>query len=292
MYLFRRLALFCALALSVPSIGHAQFGPFGPGWEWSELLPPPSIIERVRQTGLLRVGQPSFTMPYAMCGEDGALMGLTIDLVNRLASSLGVDAQFVETGNASTAIEDLESRRTDTVLLGVLTSRAVEVNYAAYIGEAIQHVVIANINETQAETLEELNAAGVVLAAQRSATAHTIMDLRFPEAIRFTADTSAELYDLVSTGVVDAVVHYHPNEDIWPDQADHLAPVGEPFDTIPYAFALPKGDHDAVNTVSAWVAEHGADGIDWFDERRAYWFENVDAWIDDVAVDQAACVSQ
>ena len=52
MYLFRRLALFCALALSVPSIGHAQFGPFGPGWEWSELLPPPSIIERVRQTGL------------------------------------------------------------------------------------------------------------------------------------------------------------------------------------------------------------------------------------------------
>ena len=50
------------------------------------------------------------------------------------------------------------------------------------------------------------------------------------------------------------------------------------------AFALRKGDSDAVNFFSNWILVNSSNG--WLDETHAYWFEDQSAWKDMVAVEQ------
>ena len=54
-----------------------------------------SVLDRVRQRGTLRAGYDEHNLPFSFLNEDGELVGFDVELTTRLATSLGVTAEFV-----------------------------------------------------------------------------------------------------------------------------------------------------------------------------------------------------
>ncbi len=55
-----------------------------------------SVVERVIQRGVLRVGMSTF-VPWAMKDKTGKSIGFEIDVAARLAEDMGVKVEFVPT---------------------------------------------------------------------------------------------------------------------------------------------------------------------------------------------------
>ncbi|MGI9508296.1 MAG: transporter substrate-binding domain-containing protein, partial [Geminicoccaceae bacterium] len=55
-----------------------------------------SVIETIKQNGVLKVGMSTF-VPWAMRDKEGELIGFEIDVATELATDMGVDIEFVPT---------------------------------------------------------------------------------------------------------------------------------------------------------------------------------------------------
>ncbi|MEM7146899.1 MAG: cation:dicarboxylase symporter family transporter [Verrucomicrobiota bacterium] len=61
----------------------------------SPLQPGETNMDRIRRTGILRVGFPPETPPFSYVNKDGTVVGLEIDLAYRLADELGVELHLI-----------------------------------------------------------------------------------------------------------------------------------------------------------------------------------------------------
>jgi len=82
------------------------------------LRPGQSRLERIRETGVLRVGTTSEQLPFAFENEDGELVGFDIDMANRLALDLGVRLELVPV-DIGRMQEQLEADHFDVVMAGI-----------------------------------------------------------------------------------------------------------------------------------------------------------------------------
>ena len=59
-----------------------------------------SVLDRVRDRGILRVGYFDDSLPYAFFNRRGELVGLDVEMALQLARDLGVTAEFVPVDRA------------------------------------------------------------------------------------------------------------------------------------------------------------------------------------------------
>jgi polar amino acid transport system substrate-binding protein len=241
-----------------------------------------SAIEIIKKRGALKVGMSTF-VPWAMRDKQGELIGFEIDVAKKVATDMGVEIEFVPTAWDG-IIPALLAGKFDVIIGGmsITPQRNLTVNFTQPYAHSGQGIAA---NKALAEGLEwpdGYNSSDVTFTCRRGATPCTLIQKMFPKATLRQFDDDAQATQEVLNGNAHAVISSQPKPNYAIiDNADVLfAPTSENVTRGDEAFALRKGDPDALNFFSNWILIHTSNG--WLQERHDAWFKSRD-WADQVA---------
>lgn len=243
-----------------------------------------SVIDDILQRGKIVVGLSTF-VPWAMRDKKGDLIGFEIDVANQLATDMGVEVEFVPTAFDG-IIPALLAKKFDVIITGMVQkpSRNLTVNFSkpyAYltVGMAANKALA---EKDGLETLEDWNSPKVTLTIKRGTAPGATAERLFPKARLRQFDDDAQALQDVLNGNAHAFLTSEPKPTHYvidnPDVLYHPFGVG-PFDPSASAFAVRKGDPDALNFFDNWIQYRSLDG--WLKATHDKWFKGR-AWKDQV----------
>ena len=247
----------------------------------AQALSSESVIESIKEAGVIRIGLSLFK-PWSMRDLNGDLVGFELDVGRKLAEDMGVEVEFVPTAWDG-IIPALVSGNFDVIISGmsITPQRNLTVNFTdpyAFSGVTI----LANQSMTEGFALEDYNSPDVTFAARRGATPVEVIRTMFPEAELLLFDEDGASTQEVLNGNVHATMASEPTPSSearrYPETL--YVPFDEAFLATGEAFALRKGDPDALNFFNNWIARQQKTG--WLKERNDYWFRG-DEWTSMVA---------
>ena len=240
-----------------------------------------SVIETIKQDGVIRIGLSLF-VPWSMRDVNGELIGFELDVGRKLAEDMGVEVEFVPTAWDG-IIPALVSGNFDVIISGmsVTAQRNLTVNFSdpyAYSGLA----VLANKSMTEGMSLEDFNSPEIIFAARRGATPASVIAAAFPNATLLLFDEDGASTQEVLNGNAHASMAAQPtpNREMNRNPETLIVPFDNLYDPRGEAFAVRKGDPDAMNFFNNWIAQEWRSG--WLQERHDYWFAG-EEWADQVA---------
>lgn len=238
-----------------------------------------SVIEQIKQRGSLIVGLATF-VPWAMLDKSGELIGFEIDVATKLAADLGVEVEFVPTAWDG-IIPALIAGNFDVIISGmsVTPQRNLTVNFSDPYAFSGLRVVVARKHEGTITSLEDMDRADFTLALRRGATPVAFAQSALPNARLLQFDEDGASLQEVLNGNADATIASEPSPSRYaaeyPDQL--YIPIDDLFNVTAEAFALRKGDPDALNFFNNWIAINWRNGF--LEERHDYWFRTQE-WAD------------
>lgn len=242
------------------------------------------VLTDIQKRGTLRVGMATF-VPWAMRDKEGNLIGFEIDVAKKVAADMGVEVEFVPTA-WSGIIPALIAKKFDVIIGGmsITPQRNLTVNFTQPYAHSGQQMA-SNIELAGDFTsMDDYNDSSVTISCRRGATPCNFAQKRFPKAILRRFDDDAQAFQEVVNGNAHATISSAPKPRFWadgyPDKV-FVANDGKNLSRGDEAFALRKGDADAVNFFSNWILVNTSNG--WLEETHAYWFEDQSAWKDMVA---------
>lgn len=268
----RALGLALAVSMVLPGAAYAQSA--------TQSLSSESVIESIKREGVIKVGISMFA-PWTMRDLNGELIGFEIDVAQKLADDMDVDVEWIPTAWDG-IIPSLVAGNFDVIISGmsIRPSRNLTINFSepyAYSGATI----LANRSMTEGFTLEDYDSEDVTFAVRRGSTpVEAIMQI-FPKAKLVLFDDEGAPVQEVLNGNAHALMASEPlpsrEARRYPDVL-HV-PFDYPFQASGEAFAMRKGDPDAINFFNNWIGVHTRNG--WLKERHDYWFRGND-WADQV----------
>ena len=242
------------------------------------------MLEDVQKRGTLRVGMATF-VPWAMRDKDGNLIGFEIDVATKVAEDMGVKVEFVPTA-WSGIIPALIAKKFDIIIGGmsITPQRNLTVNFTTPYAHSGQQMAANMQLAGDFKTREDFNSSDVTIACRRGATPCKAAQDLFPKATVRRFDDDAQAFQEVVNGNAHGMISSAPKPRFWSDA--HPTKVFLPFGDENLtkgdeAFALRKGDGDALNFFSNWIIVKTSNG--WLQERHDYWFKDQSAWKDMVA---------
>jgi polar amino acid transport system substrate-binding protein len=237
-----------------------------------------SLIESVKRNGTLRVGVSTF-VPWAMNAKDGSLVGFEVDVAKKLAEDMGVGVELVPTAWDG-IIPALLAGKFDVIISGmsVTPKRNLTVNFTipyarSGVGMAANSKLAGNF-----KTLQDFNQPSVKLAVRRGVVGATLAQELMPKAELLQFDDDAQVVQEVLNGNAHAFLTSEPKPTF--EVLMHPDVLEKPFDGTlnqqSEAFAVRKGDPDAVNFFNNWILYRTQDG--WLQQRHDYWFTTRD-WV-------------
>lgn len=239
-----------------------------------------SVIEEIKKRGAIKIGLSIFK-PWSMRDKNGELIGFELDVGNKLAEDMGVEAEFIPTAWDG-IIPALVAGKFDVIISGMTTTpqRNLTINFTdpyAYSGLTI----LANTEMTEGMALEDYNSPDVTFTARRGATPATLIAEMFPEAELLLFDEDGASTQEVLNGKAHATMASEPTPSSearrYPDKLN--VPFDTAFSATGESFGLRKGDPDALNFFNNWINIYTRNG--WLKERNDYWFRTED-WADQV----------
>ncbi|CZF84658.1 MULTISPECIES: transporter substrate-binding domain-containing protein [Grimontia] len=234
-----------------------------------------SVIESIKKRGYMKVGLSLF-VPWSMRDKKGELIGFEIDVANKLATDMGVEAEFVPV-SWDGIIPALVSGKFDVIISGmsITPERNLTVNFSdpySYSGLKI----IANKVMTQGFSIEDFNNENVTFSARRGATTANTIQVLFPKAKLLQFDEEAATLQEVLNGKAHATMGSEPfpSTEVAKNPETLVIPTDTVFSKAAEAFALRKGDPDALNFFNNWIAANHRNGF--LKERHDYWFTTTD----------------
>ena len=242
------------------------------------------MLEDVQKRGTLRVGMSTF-VPWAMRDKDGNLIGFEIDVATQVAEDMGVKVEFVPTA-WSGIIPALIAKKFDIIIGGmsITPQRNLTVNFTTPYAHSGQQMAANMQLAGDFKTREDFNSSDVTIACRRGATPCKAAQKLFPKATVRRFDDDAQAFQEVVNGNAHGMISSAPKPRFWSDA--HPTKVFLPFGDENLtkgdeAFALRKGDPDALNFFSNWIVVKTSNG--WLQERHDYWFKDQSAWKEMVA---------
>lgn len=242
------------------------------------------VVEDILERGKIVVGLSTF-VPWAMRNKKGELIGFEIDVATQLAKDMGVEVEFVPTAFDG-IIPALLAKKFDVIITGMVIKpqRNLTVNFSdpyAYltVGMAANKKMA---EEMGLESQDDWNNPKVILTIKRGTAPGETAARLFPKARVRQFDDDAQALQDVLNGNAHAFLTSEPKPTYYVlDNAEVLYhPFGiGPFDPSASAFAVRKGDPDALNFFNNWIRYRNLDG--WLEEAHAKWFKGR-AWKDQV----------
>jgi polar amino acid transport system substrate-binding protein len=242
------------------------------------------MLTDIQKRGVLKVGMSTF-VPWAMRDKDGNLIGFEIDVATKVAEDMGVKIEFVPTA-WSGIIPALIAKKFDLIIGGmsITPQRNLTVNFTMPYAHSGQQMAANKQLAGDFTKLEDFNASNVTIACRRGATPCKAAADLFPKATVRRFDDDAQAFQEVVNGNAHGMISSAPKPRFWSDAypTKVFLPFGDRNLTRgDEAFALRKGDHDALNFFSNWITINTSSG--WIKERHDYWFQDQSAWKDMVA---------
>ena len=247
----------------------------------TQALSSESVIETIKERGVIKIGLSLF-VPWSMRDLNGDLIGFELDVGRQLAEDMGVEVEFIPT-SWDGIIPALVSGNFDAIISGmsVTASRNLTINFTdpyAFSGLA----VYSNIAMTQGMSREDFNDENIIFAARRGATPAVVIAKQFPKAqiLLFDEDGAAAQEVLNGNAHATMAAQPTPNREVGNYPETLHIPFEALYDPRGEAFAIRKGDPDALNYFNNWIAQQWRTG--WLEERHNYWFATTE-WEDLVA---------
>jgi polar amino acid transport system substrate-binding protein len=264
------LVALCALGLAA-----CQIPPSSPAGRGA------TRIDRILESGELRVGLSASQPPLNMRSRSAELIGLEVDLVRALATSMGVEPSFSVMPFAD-LLPSVERGDLDLAISGITITaeRNARVAFAGPYLISGKSLLTRSEALADAESLKTLDDAGRRYAALAGSTSESFVKELLPNAqLVATPDYDAAV-QLVLDDQVDALVAdfpicaisvlRHPNAGL----ALH-----QPFTIEPLGIALPADDPLLVNLVQNYLRTLDDSGM--LTGLKAKWFSRGD-WIEDL----------
>ncbi len=234
------------------------------------------VVEDILERGKIIVGLSTF-VPWAMRNKKGEMIGFEIDVANQLAKDMGVEAEFVPTAFDG-IIPALLAKKFDVIITGMVIKpqRNLTVNFSrpyAYltVGMAANKKMA---EEMGLETEDDWNSPKVTLTIKRGTAPGETAARKFPKARVRQFDDDAQALQDVLNGNAHAFLTSEPKPTHYvldnPEVLYHPFGIG-PFDPSASAFAVRKGDPDALNFFNNWILYRSLDG--WLEEAHDKWFK-------------------
>ncbi len=242
------------------------------------------LLADIQKRGVMKVGMSTF-VPWAMRDKDGNLIGFEIDVATKVAEDMGVEVEFVPTA-WSGIIPALIAKKFDVIIGGmsITPQRNLTVNFTIPYAHSGQQMAASTALASGFTTKADFNQSSVTIACRRGATPCKAAQKLFPKATVRRFDDDAQAFQEVVNGNAHAMISSAPKPRFWSDA--YPGKIFLPFDAENLtkgdeAFALRKGDPDALNFFSNWIRVNSSSG--WLKERHDYWFKDQSAWKDMVA---------
>jgi len=237
------------------------------------------VLERIVESGELKVGLSGDQPPYNAKGRDGQLMGLEIDLANLLAGALRVEARFV-TRPFPQLLEALEAGEVDVVMSGmaITAPRSLKASFAGPYMLSGKSILTNSKALAAAKEADQINRADLKLAALANSTSEAFIKKAAPEATFVPVSDYATAVNKVLADEVDALVADMPICVITAMRhpGKGLATLTQPLTIEPVGIATPAGDPQLHNVVDNYLDAFEATGV--LEAIRAKWLED-DAWL-------------
>ncbi|MFK7944776.1 MAG: transporter substrate-binding domain-containing protein [Paracoccaceae bacterium] len=240
-----------------------------------------SVVDDIVSKGKLVVGLSTF-VPWAMRDKKGDLVGFEIDVANQLAKDMGVEVEFVPTAFDG-IIPALLAKKFDVIITGMVVKpqRNLTVNFSdPYAFLTVGMAANTALAEADGlKTMEDWNSSKVTLTIKRGTAPGETAARLFPKARVRQFDDDAQALQDVLNGNAHAFLTSEPKPAYYvidnPDVLYHPFGVG-PFDPSASAFAVRKGDPDALNFFNNWIQYRKLDG--WLEATHNKWFKGRD-WL-------------
>ena len=239
-----------------------------------------SLIDDILKRGSIRVGMSVF-VPWAFRSKSGEYIGYEIDVAKQLAKDLGVKLQLVPTAWDG-IIPALQAKKMDVIIAGmsITAKRNLKVNFSIPYG-GTELVALAGIkHQGKLKRVENFNKRNITIAVRRGSTPAQVAKNLFPKAkIRRFDDDSISTQEVVNGKAdltIDTATAAFLRIKEYP-KALYLVENAKVLSKTPSAFALRKGDVDALNVFNNWIRVKTESG--WLKARDAYWFRSTD-WKD------------
>ena len=262
-----RFVMVTAIAAGITAPAKAQ--------STTQTLSSESVIESIKREGVLRVGLSLFK-PWSMRDKNGNLVGFELDVARKLADDMSVEIEFQPT-SWDGIIPALVSGKFDVIISGmsITPARNLTVNFSdPYALSGM--VILANKSKTEGFSEADYNSADVTFTARRGGTASTVIKTVFPEAQLLLFDEDGAANQEMLNGNAHATLAYEPEPTLEINKYPNV--LHKPFDNeyLPSgeAFALRKGDPDALNYFNNWIATQYRNGF--LKDRQDYWFRSLE----------------
>jgi polar amino acid transport system substrate-binding protein len=261
------------LALATVLLGGCQAlsGPQGDGQ--------PPRLQRILTSGELRVGVSGNQPPLNMKSRTGSIIGLEIELVQALASSMGLRAAFVQKPFAE-LLPALEGGEVDLVISGmtITPERNARVAFAGPYLISGKSVLSKSKRIASVETPGELDNPSRSYAALAGSTSEAFVRDILPRARLVPTRDYDDAVALVLGDEVDAMVADYPicALSVLRHPEAGLSMLTTPFTLEPLGIALPAGDPLFVNLVENYLSTLEGTGL--LTQLKAKWFSD-GSWV-------------
>lgn len=240
------------------------------------------VLDRVFESGILRVGMSGDQPPFNMTTRTGQIIGIEADLANALADGIGVRAEFVKMPFAD-LLKALETDKIDIVLSQVTMTLARNTR-VAFVGPYFvsgKAILTRSQALAEADEAKDINMTGIRISALAGSTSEAFIRKAIPAARLFVTPTTDLAIQAVIDGKVDAMMADRPVCIVavlrHPDAG--LVTISSPFTFEPIGAALPSDDPLFLNLVQNYMGLLEGTGL--MRELEARWFENP-SWLEEL----------
>lgn len=229
--------------------------------------------DRVRATGVLRVGMEDVYPPFGFRDGDGALTGFDVDIAKEIARRLGVKVEFVPLEWTS-LISALESDKVDVIIaqMSITAERKLRVDFTIPYS-FVRTVMVTRPGDDRFLQLSDL--AGAKVGVLEETTFETLAR-GVAGAVVSTYPRSDESIAALLTGVVDVIIEDQLVVSYFINQRElplRIAPAI--LEEGRAGIAVKKGNQDFVDALNRILREMIGDGT----YRRIYekWFGAIES---------------
>ena len=221
-------------------------------------------VDRICETGVLRVGTAGDYKPMSFLEpETGTYWGFDTELAEDLASSLGVEIEYVPT-SWPTLMEDTQTGQFDLAICGITVTDARK-EQALMSDGYLQNgkTVLCRAEDAERYTsLEAINRPEVRVMENPGGLNEKFARENLPDATLIIHDINQEIPGLVASGEADVMITEIMEAGYYVGQDSRLAAplIYEPFTDGQLGMLMPKGSEDLLEYVNQFLDDEKKTG--------------------------------
>jgi polar amino acid transport system substrate-binding protein len=242
----------------------------------------PMRLQRILDSGELRVGLSGNQPPLNMVNKSGEIIGLEVDLIKALAQSMGLSTRFVVKPFAD-LIPAIERGEVDVVISGmtITPERNARVAFVGPYFISGKSVLTKSAAIAAADSATLLNNADQRYAVLAGSTSEAFVEQVLPKAVSVPATDYDTAVQMVLEDKVDAMIADFPicQLSVMRHPEFDLSTLMTPFTIEPLGIALPAGDPLFINLIENYLNTLENTGL--LAQFKAKWFSD-GSWISEL----------